>query len=78
MCLTLFLFHVFVQEIYPPKLHEFAYVTDGACEEEEILAMELIMLKVLSSKQIRQVNAMCLVFELASYSCIYSLTLLSV
>lgn len=42
----LFLFSVSVQEIYPPKLHEFAYVTDGACEEEEILAMELIMLKV--------------------------------
>lgn len=34
------------QEIYPPKLHEFAYVTDGACEEEAILEMELVMLKV--------------------------------
>ncbi|XP_041961726.1 G1/S-specific cyclin-E2 isoform X1 [Alosa sapidissima] len=36
-----------LEEIYPPKLHEFAYVTDGACEEEEILGMELIMLKAL-------------------------------
>lgn len=35
------------QEIYPPKLQEFAYVTDGACNEEEILAKELVMLKAL-------------------------------
>ncbi|XP_074644383.1 G1/S-specific cyclin-E-like [Tubulanus polymorphus] len=35
------------EEIYPPKLADFAYVTDGACSEEEILAMELIMLKTL-------------------------------
>ncbi|XP_061111422.1 G1/S-specific cyclin-E2 [Conger conger] len=36
------------EEIYPPKLHDFAYVTDGACDEEEILEMELIMLKALN------------------------------
>ena len=34
------------QEIYPPKLHEFAYVTDGACDEQQILDQELVMLKV--------------------------------
>ncbi|XP_066601041.1 G1/S-specific cyclin-E1-like [Prorops nasuta] len=34
-----------VEEIYPPKISEFAYVTDGACTEEEILGMELIVLK---------------------------------
>lgn len=34
------------QEIYPPKLQQFAYVTDGACTEEEILGMELIIMKV--------------------------------
>lgn len=37
-----------LQEIYPPKLQEFAYVTDGACDEDEILEMELIMLKALN------------------------------
>ncbi|KAJ8291033.1 hypothetical protein GJAV_G00020650 [Gymnothorax javanicus] len=37
-----------IEEIYPPKLHEFAYVTDGACDEDEILEMELIMLKALN------------------------------
>ncbi|KPP74030.1 G1/S-specific cyclin-E2-like [Scleropages formosus] len=37
-----------IEEIYPPKLHEFAYVTDGACDEEEILEMELIVLKELN------------------------------
>uniref|UniRef100_A0A8C8GAM2 Cyclin E2 n=1 Tax=Oncorhynchus tshawytscha TaxID=74940 RepID=A0A8C8GAM2_ONCTS len=37
-----------MEEIYPPKLHEFAYVTDGACEEEAILEMELVMLKALN------------------------------
>ncbi|KAJ6665952.1 hypothetical protein lerEdw1_000856 [Lerista edwardsae] len=37
-----------LEEIYPPKLHQFAYVTDGACTEEEILSMELIIAKALS------------------------------
>lgn len=34
------------QEIYPPKLSDFAYVTDGACSDAEILNQELVMLKV--------------------------------
>lgn len=34
------------QEIYPPKLHQFAYITDGACTEDEIVCMELIIMKV--------------------------------
>jgi len=37
-----------IEEIYPPKLQEFAYVTDGACNEEEILQMELMILKGLN------------------------------
>jgi len=37
-----------IEEIYPPKLSEFAYVTDGACGEEEILQMELVVLKKLN------------------------------
>ncbi|XP_053468746.1 G1/S-specific cyclin-E2 isoform X1 [Ictalurus furcatus] len=37
-----------IEEIYPPKLTELAYVTDGACLEEEILQMELMMLKALN------------------------------
>ena len=36
-----------LEEIYPPKLTEFAYVTDGACTENEILEQELVMLKAL-------------------------------
>lgn len=36
-----------LKEIYAPKLQEFAYVTDGACSEEDILRMELVILKVL-------------------------------
>ena len=35
-----------VEEIYPPKIAEFAFVTDSACSENEILDMELIILKV--------------------------------
>lgn len=27
-------------------MHQFAYVTDGACTEEEILSMEVIVMKV--------------------------------
>ncbi|XP_051992484.1 G1/S-specific cyclin-E2-like [Xyrauchen texanus] len=37
-----------IEEIYPPKITELAYVTDGACLEEEILHMELIMVKALN------------------------------
>jgi len=37
-----------IEEIYPPKLQEFAYVTDGACSEEDILSMELVVLKKLN------------------------------
>ncbi|KAL4613621.1 G1/S-specific cyclin-E1 isoform X2 [Arapaima gigas] len=36
-----------LEEIYPPKVHQFAYVTDGACTEDEILSMELIIMKEL-------------------------------
>ncbi|XP_030072694.1 G1/S-specific cyclin-E2 [Microcaecilia unicolor] len=36
-----------LEEIYPPKLQEFAYVTDGACTEDDIVHMELIVLKAL-------------------------------
>lgn len=35
-----------LEEIYPPKLSEFSYVTDGACTDDEILLEELVMLKV--------------------------------
>lgn len=38
-------FHRF-QEMYPPKVHQFAYVTDEACTEDEILSMEIIIMKV--------------------------------
>ena len=37
-----------IEEIYPPKLSEFTYVTDGACSDEEILQMELVLLKELN------------------------------
>ncbi|CAG2106138.1 unnamed protein product [Medioppia subpectinata] len=36
-----------IEEIYPPKMSEFAYVTDGACEESEITCKELVILKAL-------------------------------
>lgn len=32
--------------MYPPKVHQFAYVTDEACTEDEILSMEIIIMKV--------------------------------
>ncbi|KAL0851563.1 hypothetical protein ABMA28_007350 [Loxostege sticticalis] len=37
-----------VEEVYPPKIGEFAYVTDGACTSEEILTEELLILRILS------------------------------
>lgn len=36
-----------IEEIYPPKVSDFAYVTDGACTEKEILHKELVILKSL-------------------------------
>ncbi|XP_054626876.1 G1/S-specific cyclin-E1 isoform X2 [Dunckerocampus dactyliophorus] len=36
-----------VEEMYPPKVHQFAYVTDEACTEDEILSMEVIVMKEL-------------------------------
>ncbi|KAA0723572.1 G1/S-specific cyclin-E1 [Triplophysa tibetana] len=37
-----------MEEIYPPKVHQFAYVTDGACSEDDILSMEIIIMKELN------------------------------
>ncbi|XP_057200630.1 G1/S-specific cyclin-E1 [Triplophysa rosa] len=37
-----------MEEIYPPKVHQFAYVTDGACLEDDILNMEIIIMKELN------------------------------
>lgn len=39
-----------IEEIYPPKLNEFAYVTDGACTSEEILEQEVLLLTSLDWK----------------------------
>ncbi|XP_034039516.1 G1/S-specific cyclin-E1 [Thalassophryne amazonica] len=36
-----------VEEMYPPKIYQFAYVTDEACTEDEILSMEIIIMKEL-------------------------------
>nr|XP_020461560.1 G1/S-specific cyclin-E1 [Monopterus albus]XP_020461561.1 G1/S-specific cyclin-E1 [Monopterus albus] len=36
-----------IEEMYPPKVYQFAYVTDDACTEDEILSMELIIMKEL-------------------------------
>ncbi|KAM4592666.1 G1/S-specific cyclin-E1 isoform 2-T2 [Odontesthes bonariensis] len=33
-----------VEEMYPPKIQRFAYVTDEACTEDEILSMEIIIM----------------------------------
>jgi len=39
-----------LEEIYPPKCHEFAYVTDGACKPEDIRTAELEVCTVLGWK----------------------------
>ncbi|CAK6982959.1 G1/S-specific cyclin-E2 [Scomber scombrus] len=36
-----------IEEIYPPKINEFAYVTDGACDMWDIQSTELLLLKAL-------------------------------
>ncbi|XP_028295917.1 G1/S-specific cyclin-E1 [Gouania willdenowi] len=37
-----------VEEMYPPKVHQFVYVTDEACTEDELLSMEIIIMKELN------------------------------
>lgn len=37
-----------MEEMYPPKVHQFAYVTDKACTEDEILSMEVIIMTELN------------------------------
>ncbi|GFR23331.1 hypothetical protein TNCT_684181 [Trichonephila clavata] len=37
-----------MEEIYPPKLEQFSYVTDGACNDSQILAQELILIMTLN------------------------------
>nr|KAG5713018.1 hypothetical protein BaRGS_021812 [Batillaria attramentaria] len=34
------------EEIYPPKVTDFAYVTDGACTEDDIKGYEIILSKL--------------------------------
>nr|BAG85355.2 cyclin E [Bombyx mori] len=48
VCITCLFIAAKVEEVYPPKIAEFAYVTDGACTTEEILLEELLILKILS------------------------------
>lgn len=36
-----------VEEIYPPKIAEFAYVTDSACTEDDIVKQELMLMLAL-------------------------------
>lgn len=40
------MFLLLLQEIYPPKITDFAYVTDGACDIWDIQRTELHILKV--------------------------------
>ncbi|KAF6216305.1 hypothetical protein GE061_000645 [Apolygus lucorum] len=35
------------EEIYPPKISDFAYITDGACTDQDIIKMENLMVQVL-------------------------------
>ncbi|CAF1111079.1 unnamed protein product [Rotaria sp. Silwood1] len=37
-----------IEEIYPPRLSDFAYVTDNTCSEEDILDMELDLMNILN------------------------------
>lgn len=39
-----------MEEIYPPKLNDFAYVTDGACSEVDIVEKEILIHKSLEWK----------------------------
>ena len=44
------------QEMYPPKVAEFAFLTDGACTDKEILDLELVLLKVRALHMFYEIN----------------------
>lgn len=44
------------QEMYPPKVAEFAFLTDGACTDKEILDLELVLLKVRALYMFYEIN----------------------
>ena len=48
VCMVFTVDYSTMQEIYPPKVKEFAYVTDGACMVSDILDEELKIYKVIS------------------------------
>lgn len=54
--------------MYPPKVHQFAYVTDEACTEDEILCMEIIIMKVCSDTRIRTAPWECDAFVLVFFA----------
>jgi len=35
------------EEIYPPKMYDFVYMTNGACTEYEVIQMEVSLLTTL-------------------------------
>lgn len=37
-----------VEEVYPPKLSELSYVTDGACTDQDMLLKEMAVLQILN------------------------------
>lgn len=51
--------------MYPPKVHQFAYVTDEACTEDEILSMEIIIMKVKRQSSLIKDEPACPLFWLA-------------
>ena len=68
--------YFYLQEIYPPKLSEFAYVTDGACTENEILGEELLMLQVTNPPScifhwIKCLDCMFFYFALSTHTTLY-------
>lgn len=42
--------------MYPPKVAEFAFLTDGACTDKEILDLELVLLKVRTLYMFYEIN----------------------
>uniref|UniRef100_A0A182QNM1 Uncharacterized protein n=1 Tax=Anopheles farauti TaxID=69004 RepID=A0A182QNM1_9DIPT len=59
-----------VEEIYPPKIAEFAYVTDGACTEEDILHEEQLIISALDWK----INPVTVISWLGIYMQIHATT----
>lgn len=47
------------EEIYPPEITEFVYITDDAYTKHQVLGMEKVLLRVMFTLNVKYLIALC-------------------